>query len=343
MHAHRTALRTHMMGLKPWTFRFIFVAIFVSLWGVSSWGSAQTLRVGLGYMPNIQFAPFYTAQSQGFYEEEGLQVEFQHGFSTELFPLLAQGKLDIVVADAEDAISLRALDPEGAPFVYVMALYQQVPNAVFSLSDKNILEPEDLAGKTLGIPGLFGTSYTALQAVLQAGGLEDREVNVQQIGFTQLEAVASGRVDAAMGFVNNEPLILERQGLAVNVIRVGPLSPALGSGVITSESVLKDPERIRGFLAATKRGLEESIRLPERAVEASLPFIPDLTGDAREAALEILNATIPLYTSAYSRQHGLGSIDPQNWNAFLTLLKDSGRLETNLPAEAFYSNDFLPE
>lgn len=308
----------------------------------ASWGGAQTLRVGLGYLPNIQFAPFYAAQSEGFYEDEGLTVEFQHGFSTELFPLLAQSKLDVVVSDAEDAISLRAQDPQGAPFVYVMALYQSVPNAVFSLASGSITEPKDLAGKTIGLPGLFGTSYTAFQAVLRAAGLSEGDVNVQQIGFTQLEAVASGRVDAALGFVNNEPLILERQGVGVNVIPVGPLSPALGSGVITSDAVLNDAELVRRFLTATKRGLELTIQDPERAVAASQSFIPDLQGDAQADALEVLKTTIPLYTSPYSRQNGLGAIDPQGWKAFISVLKSSGRLETDLPDETFYSNEFLP-
>lgn len=306
------------------------------------WSQAQTLRIGLGYLPNIQFAPFYAAQSEGFYEAEGLTVEFQHGFSTELFPLLAQGKLEAVVSDAEDAVSLRALDPEGARFVYVMALYQQVPNAVFSLAEAGITDPEDLAGKTVGLPGLFGTSYTAFQAVLQAAGLTERDVNVQQIGFTQLEAVASGRVDAALGFVNNEPLILERQGIAVNVIPVGPLSPAFGSGVITSDAVLEDADITRRFLEATKRGLELTIRDPERAVAASESSIPNFGGEAQDEALEVLNATIPLYTSPYSREHGLGAIDPEGWSAFMTVLRESGRLTTDLPDETFYSNDFLP-
>jgi NitT/TauT family transport system substrate-binding protein len=331
MHPKRHAHRIHAL------LRSIFLlAIFVT-----PWGAAQTLRVGLGYLPNIQFAPFYTAAREGFYEDEGITVEFQHGFSTELFPLLAQGQLEFVVSDAEDAISLRALDPEGARFVYVMALYQRVPNALFSLAEAGIVEPQDIAGKTIGLPGLFGTSYTAFLALLRTAGLEESDVTVQQIGFTQLEAVASGRVDAAMGFINNEPLILGRQGIETQVIPVGPLSPALGSGVVTSETVLEDADLVQRFLRATRRGLELTLGDPERAVTASKEFIPDLSDDT-EAELEVLNATLPLYSSPYSRTNGLGAINPQKWQAFIDLLRSSGQLETDLPADTFYSNDYLP-
>ncbi len=335
----------HARQHRPVRFGFLIRRTILALTAVLFLGalaSAETIRVGLGYLPNIQFAPFYAAQSEGFYEAEGLTVEFQHGFSTELFPLLAQDKLDFVVADAEDAISLRAQDPEGAPFVYVMALYQQIPNAVFSLADTGITEPADLAGKTLGIPGLFGTSYTALQAVLRAGGLSESDVTVQQIGFTQLEAVVSGRVDAALGFINNEPLILERQGVAVDVIPVGPLSPSVGNGVITSTGTLETPDLARRFLAATLRGVEQTLNAPEQAVEASAPFLPDLTEEAKGDALEVLRATIPLYSSAYSESNGLGAIEPERWNAFFEQLKESGRLETAQPANVFYSNEYLP-
>ena len=157
--------------------------------------------------PTCSSPRFTQASAQGFYADEGLAVEFQHGFASELYPLLAQGKLDFVVGDAEDVITLRAQDPERTRFVYVMALFQQVPNALFSLAEQEITTPTDLAGKTVGIPGLFGSSYTAFQAVLRAADLEETDVTVEQIGFTQLEAVVSGRVDVALGFVNNEPLV----------------------------------------------------------------------------------------------------------------------------------------
>ena len=328
--------------------KYLFAKLFVSnvrfavaLVLVLSYGFAQTqpqtVRVGLGYLPDVQFAPFYVALARGLYADAGLKVEFQHGFTSELYPLLAQGKLEFVVGDAEDVVTLRAQDPARTRFVYVMALFQQVPNAIFSLADKNITRPADLAGKTVGIPGLFGSSYTAFQAVLRAAGLKESDVTVAQIGFTQLEAVVSGRVDAALGFVNNEPLVLEAQGVAVNVIALGPYDPAPGSGVITTDAVLAQGDLVKRFLAASQQGVAFTLNDPEAAFETSKSFVENLD----ETRLAVLKATLPLWMSPYSRANGLGFTYPKKWQALLALLKSTGRLTTNLPASTFFSNAYL--
>ena len=297
----------------------------------------QTVRVGLGYLPDVQFAPFYAASARGFYADEGLNAEFQHGFASELYPLLAQGKLDFVVGDAEDVITLRAQDPGRTPFVYVMALFQQIPNALFSLVEKGITTPTDLEGKTVGIPGLFGSSYTAFQAVLRAADLEETDVTVEQIGFTQLEAVLSGRVDVALGFVNNEPLVLAAQGVAVDVIPAAPYDPSLGSGVITTDAVLEQADLARRFLAASQRGVAFTLANPNAAFNAAESFVENLD----EARFAVLEATLPLWESPYSRANGLGFSDPARWQDLLALLKETGRVETDLPAEMFFSNAYL--
>jgi NitT/TauT family transport system substrate-binding protein len=128
-----------------------------------------------------------------------------------LYPLLAAGKLDYVVADAEDVVLLRSENAKAAPFKYVMALYQNVPNALFSKAEKNIKTINDLKGKTIGIPGKYGNSWTSLQATLKAAKLKETDVKILEIGFTQLEAVVANRVDVAMGFINNEPVKAARR------------------------------------------------------------------------------------------------------------------------------------
>ena len=330
------------MGLAPKHVVMVFrrLSVFTLLiLGVllGSSASAQSVRVGLGYLPDVQFAPFYLAEVEGFYEEQGLEVEFQHGFVTELYPLLAQGKLEFVVGDAEDVIALRTQDEQGAPFKYVMALYQQVPNVLFAKADAGIESPQDLAGKTLGMPGLFGTSYTSLQAVLEAAGLQESDLSIEQIGFSQVEAVLSDRVDVAMGFVNNEPVILRQQGVDVSVLSAGEYNPSAGNGVITTEEVLRDEDLVRRFLAATQAAMVQTLENPETAFEASKAFIDNL-GDER---LEVLMTSLPLYTSSYSDASGIGFTDPAGWAATLELLKRTGRVNTELSAATFFSNAYL--
>ncbi len=308
----------------------VLLAVLLSL------GLAQTqkVRVGLGYLPDVQFAPFYAGVVEGLYGKRGLEVEFQHGFASELYPLLAQGRLDFVVADAEDVIALRA---QGTPLKYVLALYQSVPNALFSRAEKNITSVRDLKGKTIGIPGLFGTSYTSLQAMLRAAGLRESDVKIEQIGFTQAEAIVTGRVDVAMGFVNNEPIVLEARGIKLNVIPAGPYNLSPGVGVISTDRVLENADLARRFVQATQEALALTLREPRKAFEASKKYVQNL-GEDRFRVLEV---SLRLYQSPYTRQNGLGFSNPEGWQSGLNLLRQTGRVRTNLPATAFYTNEFL--
>jgi NitT/TauT family transport system substrate-binding protein len=308
----------------------VVLAVLLSL------GLAQTqkVRVGLGFLPDVQFAPFYLGAAEGIYDRRGLEVEFQHGFSSELYPLLAQGRLDFVVADAEDVIALRA---QGIPLKYVLALYQSVPNALFSRAEKNIRSVRDLRGKTIGIPGLFGTSYTSLQAMLRAAGLREADVRIEQIGFTQAEAIVTGRVDVAMGFINNEPIVLQARGIQLNVIPAGPYNLSPGVGVISTDRVLDNADLARRFVQATQEAMALTLRDPRRAFEAARRFVPTLGEDR----FKVLEVSLRLYQSPFTRQNGLGFSSPQGWQSGLNLLKRTGRVKTDLPATAFFSNEFL--
>jgi len=66
--------------------------------------SPVNLTVGLGYLPSVQFAPFYLAQQSGAYRAAGLNVTFQNKISPDLVTLVGAGSLDIGVADGTDVI-----------------------------------------------------------------------------------------------------------------------------------------------------------------------------------------------------------------------------------------------
>ena len=268
-----------------------------------------TVRVGLGYLPDVQFAPFYSAAVEGLYEAEGLEVEFQHGFATELYPLLAQGKLDFVVGDPEDILVLRSQNEAATPFKYVMAMYQQVPNVLFGL-ESAVTGLDDLAGKSIGMPGLFGSSYTSLQAVLGAAGLSETDVSIQEIGFTQVEAVLNERVDLAMGFINNEPLILRNLGQEVSILNAGDYNPSVGNGVITTDGLIaENPALVSSFVQASQRGLALVLNDSETAFEASKTYVENLDAER----MDVLNASAELYVSSYTTEHGVGAFDSEQF------------------------------
>lgn len=321
----------------------ILVALVIAALALTAASAAQapaTVRVGLGFFPNVQFAPFYLAAARGLYAAEGLRVEFQHGFVPDLVPLLVTGRLDFVVGDAEDVIWARA---QGARLVYVLALYARDPNVIFALESSGIRELADLRGRTIGIPGRFGSSYTALQRLLAAGGLTERDVTIAPIGFTQAEAVKAGRVDAATGFVNNEPLTLRRGGVAVTVFSVADYFVTLGNGVLTtSEIIERRPGLVRSFVQSTQAAMLRVIADPEEALEVSAGFVPALRDPVqRQVQREVLLASILLYRSPYTETHGIGASDPAAWIAAIDFLTRSGRLAVPIDPSLAFTNRFL--
>ncbi|MES1239852.1 MAG: ABC transporter substrate-binding protein, partial [Chloroflexota bacterium] len=121
------------------------------------------LKVGLGYIPSVQFAPFYYAEQQGYYASAGLLVTFENKIDPDLVTLVGQGALDLGVADGTSVISAVS---QGIPIKYVATIYGTFPSIVFAKESSGIRTAADLKGRKLGIPGKYGSSWIMLQALL---------------------------------------------------------------------------------------------------------------------------------------------------------------------------------
>ncbi|PNY80651.1 ABC transporter substrate-binding protein [Deinococcus koreensis] len=300
--------------------------------GAQTSAPTRTVTIGLGYFPNVQFTPFYVADRLGYFKAEGLNVKFQHGFINELMPLLLQGKLDYVVGDPEDAIFAKN---QGADVRYVMAMYQKSPVTVFSLSPLN--SPADLRGKTVGIPGPFGSSYNAIQALLDDAKLrEGQDVKLATIGFTQQDAVRSGRVDAAVGYINNDVVLLGKAtGKKVYSLDLSGPYPMVGAGLIATGRSLGG-DVVRKVVRASQRGLKFTVADPARAFKLAQPVF-----GAEGGSLDILKASTALMTSAYTQQSGLGAMNPAAWTKAVAALVGQKKLPAGAKATDYYSNSFI--
>ncbi len=282
------------------------------------------LTVGLGYIPSVQFAQFYLADEAGYYEEAGLEVTFQNKIDPELVTLLAQGSVDIGMSDGTSLIPAVS---QGIPVVYGATIYARGPNVVFSLAETEIESVADLAGKSIGIPGRYGSSWVALQALLQTAGLTPDDVEILTYpDFGQSVAVVQGQVDAATGFVTNEPVQLRLQGLDVNELHVYDVARLPGPGLVTGRDTLEAKgEALQAFTAATLRAMEDIVADPQAGLDATFAHVPELAGTP-ETQLAILEATIGVWSSDYTIEHGLGAVDREAWQSgidIMTSLPDS--------------------
>src|SRR2546428_1176295 len=258
--------------------------------GSTSPASLQKVSIGLGYIPDIQFAPFYVAQSKGYYRNAGLDVTFHHGIVNDLIGSLALGHDNFVFASGDEELVARS---KGLQVVDVSTIFQKYPVSLIVPDTSPIRTLADLKGHSIGEPGPYGATHTGLLALLYQAHLTTSDVKIHEIGFTQVAALAGHKVDAVMGYSNNEPLQLRKQGLAVRTFAVSDYQPLVSNGIITTEDTLAHQHAIvQSFVQATLKGLQEVIANPTEAVQISKSYVP---GMDTAKAMSVLQGTIPLW------------------------------------------------
>jgi NitT/TauT family transport system substrate-binding protein len=303
--------------------------------------AAREVVMAMPYIPNVQFAHFYVADSKGYYAEEGLKVSLDYNFETDVVQRAAQGTVSFGAASGDSVLLARA---QGLPVVTVATISQKFPVVFYSKQAAGIAKPEDLRGKTVGIPGRFGASYIGLLALLYASKIPEADLSIQEIGFAQVAALSEDKVQVASGYGNNEPVQLAQQDIPVNVIRVADYFPLASDGIIASEKLIaEEPEVVRGFVRATLRGMRDVIDNPNEAFDIALEYIPELkSADEATQKLQrtVLQETLPYWQSDATEASGLGFTDEASWKATHTFLRDGGLLKQDVDVSKAFTNEF---
>ena len=298
-------------------------------------GGLTRIRLPLGYIPNVQFAPLYVAVEKGYFREAGLEVTFDYSFETDAMALVGAGEIPFAVVSGEQVLLARS---QGLPVVYVAAWYQQYPVAVVSKVEEGIVSPADLKGKTIGLPGLFGANYIGLEALLFSAGLSNDDVTLTSIGFTQVESIATDQVQAASVYAANEPVQLKAQGYEVNEIRVGDHVQLASNGLVTNEATLaSNPELVRAMVKAMLRGIADTIQNPDEAYEISKKYVENLANADEAVQKEVLARSIEFW-----KAEQLGYSDTSAWENMLDVLLKMGLLTETLDVNEAFTNEFLP-
>jgi NitT/TauT family transport system substrate-binding protein len=299
------------------------------------------LKVGLGYIPSVQFAPFYYAQQQGYYRDAGLNVTFDNKIDPDLVTLVGQGALDVGVADGTSVIPAVS---QGIPIRYVATIYGAFPSIVFAKDTAGIKTAADLKGRKIGIPGKYGSSWIMLQALLDSAGLKpDDATIVEYPDFGQGTAVQAGAVDAATGFSNNEPVQLELSGSKAVVLHVDDVVALPGPGLITGTKALDSKgDAVAAFVGATLRAMTEIAADPKLGLDAAIQAVPELGKDeaARTTQQAILAATIASW-SPVGGGGSFGTIDEQGWTDSIAYMSKLGLVPNPVTVDDLVRTDFV--
>ncbi|MCJ7694837.1 MAG: ABC transporter substrate-binding protein [Anaerolineaceae bacterium] len=329
---------------KPYINKLLFIVLSIGLLSslvsgctlipTESPGSLTPITLNLTYIPNIQFAPIYVAIQNGYFAEYGLDVSLNYGNEADMIALVGSGNQSFMIASGEQVLLSRA---QGVPVVYVAAWYQDYPVGVVSFSDKDIRVPDSMAGRDIGIPGLFGASYIGFEALRSSANLSEKDVRLIPIGFNQVESLVSEQVEAAVIYIANEPVVLKSLGYDVSVIRVTDYLELVGNGIVTNEDTIKkDPDLVRQITSAFLKGVRFCQDSPDEAFEISKSFVENLSSSDGVVQKEILAESIKLWQTeepGYSAASG--------WINMQQLLLNIGMMTSPINLDEAFTNDFI--
>jgi NitT/TauT family transport system substrate-binding protein len=298
-------------------------------------GALTKVSLPMGYVPNIQFAPLYVADQKGYFRDAGIDLEFDYKTETDGVALVGSGKLPFSLVSGEQVLLARA---QGLPVQYVAAWYQQYPVSVVANSQAGVLIPQDLKGRKIGLPGLFGANYIGLLAMLYEAGMTEKDVTLDAIGFNQVDLLASGQQDIIVGYTANEPIQLRARGIPVTEIRVSDYVQLASNGILASEKVIEEnPKLVRGFVEAFLKGVADTIANPEEAYQLTASYVTNFADLDKDVQMQILNTSIQQW-----KADRLGYSNPQAWENMQNVLLEMGQITEKTDLSKAYTNEFIP-
>ncbi len=307
------------------------------------------MSLQLQWSAQAQFAGYYAAVDQGFYEEEGLDVTIQEG-GPDIVPqdVLAAGDVDYAISWVPKVLG--SIE-QGAAITNVAQIFERSATTQISFKDAGITEPADLAGKNVGSWG-FGNEWELFAGMQQAGvGLED--INLVQQAF-DMNAFLNGDIDAAQAMTYNEyAQVLESvnpdtgelyQPEDLNVIDWNDVGTAMLQDAIWASTERLDDEEYAdqtvAFIKASIRGWEFARDNPQEAADIVTAAGSQL-GTSHQ--LWMTNETNKLI---WPSTNGVGIIDQAAWDqtveiAMNTQNETGATIISEEPPETAFSNEYV--
>ncbi len=312
----------------------------------SSTAMAQTdIRFALDWRFEGPAAPYFVALDKGYYKAEGLDVTIDPGASSvEPINRVATGTYQMGFADINSLIKFRD-NPTNPPVKAVMMVYDTPAFSIVSLKDKGITKPKDLEGKILGAPAPDG-AYAQWPIFVAANNIDADKVRIDNIGFPVREPMlAQGKVDAITGFWFSSFMNLKANGVKDDDIVVLLLRDygvdLYGNAIMANPQFMKDnPKAVAGFVRATIKGIQETIKDPEYAIDALLKRNAIANRDVELQRLKL--ALEKNFITPDVLEFGLGDINATRFDKAMDQIGLTFNY-TNKPQTAdIFTSEFLP-
>ena len=291
----------------------------------------------LDYFPNADHAAIYAAQSQGYFNQAGLDVKIRTPSDpSDPVKQVAAGRVDLAISYEPEL--LRARD-DGLSVISVGALVQQPLTSIISLNSPAITKPQQLKDQTVGTAGIdYQSAY--LKTILAQAQVDPSTVKERNVGFNLVPALVSHKVNAILGgYWNYEGVQLRLAKKHPHILRLEKVGvPDYNELVLVTnaDGLEQNGDKLRRFIGALSRGVKFLKHDQNAAVDALLKANPDLDPQLQRASVKV---TLPAFLPPAGKPFGWQ--DPAQWGAFATWMNKHGILKKNEATGAF-TNQLLP-
>lgn len=322
----------------------LFLLIAVAMTACSNSEGASTdanetenVKLVLDWTPNTNHTGLYVAQAEGYFEEQGLNVEIMLPGEAGADQLVASGQADFGISAQETLTEARIQD---IPVVSIGAIIQHNTSGFASPKDKNITSPADYEGKAYGGWGA-PVEKAVLDSLMKKEDADVEKVEIVNMGNSDFFTAVERDIDFAWIYYGWTGVEAELRGQDLNMQYLTDYSKKLDyyTPVITTNETMieENPETVESFMAAATKGYQFAIDNPEEAADHLIEAAPDLDPELVRASQEWLS---PKYKDDAERW---GHQELSVWSNYAAWMMENGLLEEELDAEAAFTNEFLPQ
>jgi NitT/TauT family transport system substrate-binding protein len=294
----------------------------------------------LQWAPQAQFAGYFAAKDQGFYEAAGLDVTFLDGG-----PTVVPQQVGSAPDGPEFTISwvpkvLEAREA-GSDLVNIAQIFQRSGTLSVSWKDSNITKPADFKGKKVGVWD-FGNEFEVTAGAKKAG-LEqgtDYEKVIQPFDMTLL---LSKQIDVAEAMIYNEyAQVLEAanpetgelyQPTDLNVINWNDEGTAMLQDALFARAAWLaedgNEDTAKAFLKASFQGWAYCRENPDDCIQSTVDAGSQLPAGHQRWMMNEINPLI------WPSPNGIGVMDPTLWQQTVDVSLGAGVIKAAPPAEAY--------